>query len=428
MIEIIDDPARNLWPELTVRPAIDLWSLMDTVRPIFDEIAKDGDKAVKKYEARFDNVELESLAVTEEEINAAESLLPEQLKIDMLKASMNILKFHTLQRTETRKTETVDGVLCWQKSIPIDRVGLYIPGGSAPLFSTVLMLCIPAAIAGCKEIVLCTPPDSKGKINPAILFAAKLSNVRKIYKAGGIQAIAAMTLGTESIPRVYKIFGPGNQYVTAAKQYATFHGVAIDMPAGPSEVLIIGDSTSNPEYVAADILAQAEHGADSQSFLVTPSMQLAKETAAAVERQMKSLSRKKIMEKSLKNCRIIVFKNMNNVVDFSNLYAPEHLIVEVTDYDLLLTRITNAASIFLGHFTPESAGDYASGTNHTLPTNGYAKAYSGVNYDSFVKKITFQKITPAGLRELGPIICTLADHEQLDAHSAAVKIRTKDIY
>jgi histidinol dehydrogenase len=398
---------------------------MGTVKAVFDDIAVNGDKAVIKYGEKFDHVALSSIQVSREEIEESEVLVSEQLKIDMLKASMNILKFHSLQRHEVQRTETTGGVYCWQKALPIEKIGLYIPGGSAPLFSTVLMLCIPAALAGCKEVVLCTPPDKDGRIHPAILFAAKLSNVKKIYKIGGIQAIAAMTFGTETLPAVNKIFGPGNQYVTAAKQYATYHGVSIDMPAGPSEVLVIGDETSNPDYVAADLLAQAEHGADSQALLVTTSRKLAKDVAEAIERQKGQLSRKDILERSLNNCRIIVFDEMSSAVEFTNAYAPEHLIIEISDYELILPGITNAASVFLGHYTPESAGDYASGANHTLPTNGYAKAYSGVNYDSFVRKVTFQEITEEGIRNLGPIISNLAEHELLDAHSNAVKIRMK---
>ncbi|MDR0536929.1 MAG: histidinol dehydrogenase [Tannerellaceae bacterium] len=428
MLQIVENPARNLWQTLAARPALNLWSLMDTVKEIFDDVAANGDKAVIKYTEKYDNVTIPNYQASEEEINGAEALLPEQLKVDMLKASMNILKFHSLQRFETNKVETTDGVTCWQKALPIEKVGLYIPGGRAPLFSTVMMLCIPASVAGCKEIILCTPPNREGKIHPAILFAAKLSNVKKIYKAGGIQAIAAMALGTDTVPRVYKLFGPGNQYVTAAKQYASFNGVAVDMPAGPSEVLVIGDETSNPEYVAADLLAQAEHGPDSQSILVTTSKMLALKVAQAVDRQILHLSRKSIIDQALANSRIVVLKTLQQVIDFSNLYAPEHLIVEINDYELLIPRINNAASVFLGHYTPESAGDYASGANHTLPTNGNARAYSGVNYDSFVRKVTFQEITNMGIKNLGPVITTLADHEELDAHSNSVRIRIKDIY
>ena len=419
-------PERKDWNKLLSRPVLDNSSLFETVRSILDDIKQRGDRAVLEYGAKFDQVELPQLAVTEEEINSAEALVSEDLKAAIRTAMKNIELFHASQQLISKKIETSPGVVCWQKAVGIEKVGLYIPGGTAPLFSTVLMLATPARIAGCKEIVLCSPPDKTGKIHPAILFAAKISGVHKIFKAGGVQAIAAMAYGTESVPKVYKIFGPGNQYVTAAKQLVSLRDVAIDMPAGPSEVEVIADETANPAFVAADLLSQAEHGADSQSILITTSESLAERVIAEVEKQLNRLPRKELAQKSIDNSKIIVLKNNEEVIEMTNDYAPEHLIIETADYAELAEQITNAGSIFLGHYTPESAGDYASGTNHTLPTNGYAKSYSGVNLDSFVKKITFQEISKQGIQNLGPVIELMAENEQLEAHRNAVELRIEN--
>ena len=366
---------------------------------------------------------LASLAVSEEEQQEAENLVSEDLKAAIRLAKQNIETFHAAQRFEGKKVQTQPGVTCWQKAVAIEKVGLYIPGGTAPLFSTVLMLAVPARIAGCKEIVLCTPPGRDGKVHPAVLFAAKVAGVNRIFKAGGIQAIAAMAYGTESVPKVYKIFGPGNQYVTAAKQLVSLRDVAIDMPAGPSEVEVLADETANPIFVAADLLSQAEHGVDSQAILITTSVELQQAVKVEVERQLALLPRKEIAEKSLANSKLIVVDSMTEAIELTNAYAPEHLIIETEDYLSVAERIVNAGSVFLGSLTPESAGDYASGTNHTLPTNGYAKAYSGVSLDSFIRKITFQEIKPEGLNIIGPAIELMAANEQLDAHKDAVSVR-----
>lgn len=366
---------------------------------------------------------LASLAVSEEEQQEAENLVSEDLKAAIRLAKQNIETFHAAQRFEGKKVQTQPGVTCWQKAVAIEKVGLYIPGGTAPLFSTVLMLAVPARIAGCKEIVLCTPPGRDGKVHPAVLFAAKVAGVNRIFKAGGIQAIAAMAYGTESVPKVYKIFGPGNQYVTAAKQLVSLRDVAIDMPAGPSEVEVLADETANPIFVAADLLSQAEHGVDSQAILITTSVELQQAVKVEVERQLALLPRKEIAEKSLANSKLIVVDSMAEAIELTNAYAPEHLIIETEDYLSVAERIVNAGSVFLGSLTPESAGDYASGTNHTLPTNGYAKAYSGVSLDSFIRKITFQEIKPEGLNIIGPAIELMAANEQLDAHKNAVSVR-----
>lgn len=366
---------------------------------------------------------LASLAVSEEEQQEAENLVSEDLKAAIRLAKQNIETFHAAQRFEGKKVQTQPGVTCWQKAVAIEKVGLYIPGGTAPLFSTVLMLAVPARIAGCKEIVLCTPPGRDGKVHPAVLFAAKVAGVNRIFKAGGIQAIAAMAYGTESVPKVYKIFGPGNQYVTAAKQLVSLRDVAIDMPAGPSEVEVLADETANPIFVAADLLSQAEHGVDSQAILITTSVELQQAVKVEVERQLALLPRKEIAEKSLANSKLIVVDSMTEAIELTNAYAPEHLIIETEDYLSVAERIVNAGSVFLGSLTPESAGDYASGTNHTLPTNGYAKAYSGVSLDSFIRKITFQEIKPEGLNIIGPAIELMAANEQLDAHKNAVSVR-----
>ncbi len=383
----------------------------------------EGDRAVLEYEEKFDKVALTALAVTEEEQAEAETLVGEELKKAIRLAKQNIETFHAAQRFEGKRVETQPGVTCWQKAVAIEKVGLYIPGGTAPLFSTVLMLAVPAKIAGCKEIVLCTPPGKDGKVHPAVLFAAKVAGVNRIFKAGGVQAIAAMAYGTESVPKVYKIFGPGNQYVTAAKQLVSLRDVAIDMPAGPSEVEVLADETANPSFVAADLLSQAEHGVDSQAILITTSRALQQAVKKEVERQLALLPRKEIAEKSLANSKLIVVRDMDEAIELTNSYAPEHLIIETADYMSVAERVINAGSVFLGSLTPESAGDYASGTNHTLPTNGYAKAYSGVSLDSFIRKITFQEIKPEGIRTIGPAIEEMAANEHLDAHKNAVTVR-----
>lgn len=422
-MKVIKYPTKDQWTELLKRPALNTESLFDTVRSIIDKVRAEGDKAVLEYEATFDKVTLSSLAVTPEEIRVAETLVSDKLKAAISLAKQNIETFHSAQRFVGKKVETMNGVTCWQKAVGIEKVGLYIPGGTAPLFSTVLMLAVPAKIAGCKEIVLCTPPDKEGKVHPAILYAAKLAGVNKIFKAGGVQAIAAMAYGTESVPKVYKIFGPGNQYVTAAKQLVSLRDVAIDMPAGPSEVEVLADETANPIFVAADLLSQAEHGVDSQAILITTSVELQQAVKVEVERQLALLPRKEIAEKSLANSKLIVVDSMTEAIELTNAYAPEHLIIETEDYLSVAERIVNAGSVFLGSLTPESAGDYASGTNHTLPTNGYAKAYSGVSLDSFIRKITFQEIKPEGLNIIGPAIELMAANEQLDAHKNAVSVR-----
>jgi histidinol dehydrogenase len=425
VLRIIKYPAEDEWDEIITRPAIGHEHLFGLVGDILEDIKKRGDEAVKENEWKFDQVVLASLAVSEEEKAEAGNQVSAGLKEAILSAKKHIEKFHAAQKQELPRIETIPGVVCWQKASAIEKVGLYIPGGTAPLFSTVLMLAVPAKIAGCKEIILCSPPDKEGKIHPAVIFAAKTAGVDKIFKIGGVQAIGAMAYGTESVPKVYKIFGPGNQYVTAAKQLVGLKDVAIDMPAGPSEVEVIADETAHPVFVAADLLSQAEHGVDSQAILLTTSEKLAEEVSSEVFRQLVALPRKQIAEKSLANSRIIVLKNREEIIELTNRYAPEHLIVEAKDYHSIANRITNAGSVFLGHFAPESAGDYASGTNHTLPTNGYAKAYGGVNLDSFLKKITFQEISEEGIRNLGPIIRIMAENEKLEAHKNAVSVRLK---
>lgn len=422
-MKIIEYPQHKDWKSLLSRPALDNSSLTETVTAVLDDIKSRGDAAVKEYELKFDKVQLDSLLVSEDEIAEAETLVADELKNAIRLAKGNIEKFHAAQDHELPRIETMPGVTCWQKAMPIEKVGLYIPGGTAPLFSTVLMLAVPARIAGCKEIVLCTPPAKNGKVHPAVLFAAKVAGVSKIFKIGGVQAIGSMAYGTESVPKVYKIFGPGNQYVTAAKQRVSLKDVAIDMPAGPSEVEVIADETANPAFVAADLLSQAEHGVDSQAVCITTSKTLAEKVLAEVDRQLQLLPRKEIAEKSVANSKIILVKDLEEVIDVTNEYAPEHLIISTSNYMQIAERITNAGSIFLGHLTPESAGDYASGTNHTLPTNGYAKAYSGVNLDSFRKKITYQEITPNGLKLIGNAIEIMAENEQLFAHKNAVTLR-----
>lgn len=420
-------PSREQWTDILRRPALNTEDLFDTVRGIINRVRAEGDAAVIEYEATFDKAILTSLAVTEAELEEGVALVSEELKAAISLAKKNIETFHASQRFVGRKVETMEGVTCWQKAVGIEKVGLYIPGGTAPLFSTVLMLAVPARIAGCKEIVLCTPPDKNGKIHPAILFAAQLAGVSKIFKAGGVQAIAAMAYGTESIPKVYKIFGPGNQYVTAAKQLVSLRDVAIDMPAGPSEVEVLADDSANPVFVAADLLSQAEHGIDSQAVLITTSEKLQDDVMKEVERQLAELPRREIAEKSLANSKLILVKDMDEALELTNEYAPEHLIIETENYREIAERVINAGSVFLGAFSPESAGDYASGTNHTLPTNGYAKAYSGVSLDSFIRKITFQEIRPEGMKAIGPAIEIMAANEQLDAHKNAVSVRLGDI-
>ena len=420
-------PSREQWTDILKRPALNTESLFDTVRGIINRVRAEGDAAVIEYEATFDKAILTSLAVTEAELEEGVALVSEELKAAISLAKKNIETFHASQRFVGHKVETMEGVICWQKAVGIEKVGLYIPGGTAPLFSTVLMLAVPAKIAGCKEIVLCTPPDKNGKIHPAILFAAQMAGVSKIFKAGGVQAIAAMAYGTESVPKVYTIFGPGNQYVTAAKQLVSLRDVAIDMPAGPSEVEVLADDSANPVFVAADLLSQAEHGVDSQAVLITTSEKLQGDVMKEVERQLAELPRREIAEKSLANSKLILVKDMDEALELTNEYAPEHLIIETENYREIAERVINAGSVFLGSFSPESAGDYASGTNHTLPTNGYAKAYSGVSLDSFIRKITFQEIRPEGMKAIGPAIEIMAANEQLDAHKNAVSVRLRDI-
>ena len=416
-------PHKNDWADILKRPVLNMETLRGTVCEVLDKIKVEGDKAVIEYEERFDKVKLESLTVTDAEMKEAEAQVPIELKVAILLAQRNIYTFHKKQKFEGKKVETMEGVTCWQKAVGIEKVGLYIPGGTAPLFSTVLMLAVPARVAGCKEIVLCTPPNKEGKIHPAILYAAQVSGVSKIFKAGGVQAIGAMAYGTESVPKVYKIFGPGNQYVMAAKQQVSLYDVAIDMPAGPSEVEVISDETANPAFVAADLLSQAEHGVDSQVVLITTSEKLLNEVEYEVQHQLARLPRWQMAEKSLANSKLVLVKDMEEAIAMTNEYAPEHLIIETKDYMELAEKVVNAGSVFLGSYTPESAGDYASGTNHTLPTNGYAKAYSGVSLDSFIRKITFQEINREGIQNIGPAIEVMAANEQLDAHKNAVSVR-----
>jgi len=425
MINVIKYPDRKEWQELIKRPVFENASLEKVVKKILEKVKTKGDKAVRKYTKEFDEVKLKKLIVSEKEIKAAENSLSQELKDAIQQAKSNIEKFHRSQIEEIKVIETMPGINCWRRSIGIEKVGIYIPGGSAPLFSTVLMLAIPAAIAGCKEIILCTPPSKDSSINPAILYAANLCGVKKIFKAGGVQAIAAMAYGTDSIPKVLKIFGPGNQYVTAAKQLIQKEAVAIDMPAGPSEVLVIADETAEPRFVAADLLSQAEHGADSQVILLTTSERVAEKVQLCIKEQLKELPRKEIAEKALANSKIILLNSIDETIDLSNLYAPEHLILSCENAKELAGKIISAGSVFIGNYSPESVGDYASGTNHTLPTNGYAAMYSGVSVDSFVKKITFQELTKEGLTNIGNTVMQMAEAEGLDAHKNAVAIRLK---
>ena len=420
---LVNYPEKERWGELLQRPVLNSASLNELVKGILDQVKLNGDEAVLSYEEIFDHVRLQSLVVSDAEIKEAETLVSDELKEAILLAKGNIARFHEAQRFEGVQVETQPGVTCWQKSVPIERVGLYIPGGTAPLFSTVLMLAVPAKIAGCSEIVLCTPPARDGKVHPAVLFAAKTAGVTHVYKIGGVQAIGAMAYGTHSVPRVYKIFGPGNQYVTAAKQIVSMGDVAIDMPAGPSEVMVLADDTANPVFVAADLLSQAEHGVDSQAMLVTTSESLQQAVMKEVERQLDVLPRKELASKSLKYSRLILVNDMDEAIEMVNEYAPEHLIIQTKDYEALAKRVVNAGSVFLGKYACESAGDYASGTNHTLPTNGYAKAYNGVNLDSFCRKITYQELTAQGIGRIGKAIEVMAANEQLDAHKNAVTVR-----
>lgn len=425
-MQVIKYPDRKTWNNILQRPTQSLADIEHTIIPILQDVKLRGDEALKEYSALFDGVELNNFLVSTEEVEYALSAVSEELKQAIDTAYFNIFKFHQHQQTKPEIIETTEGVQCWRKSVAIEKVGLYIPGGTAPLFSTVLMLVIPAIIAGCHEIVLCTPPDKNGKIHPAVLYVANLCGLHKIYKVGGAQAIAAMAYGTETIPQVYKIFGPGNQYVTAAKQLVNKDGVAIDMPAGPSEVLVIGDDESRPDFIAADLLSQAEHGTDSQVIFVTTEEAYLNLVHFAIDQQLKNLPRNELAEKSLENSKMILVKDIEEAIDLSNSYAPEHLILQTRNAEELAEKVINAGSVFIGHYTPESAGDYASGTNHTLPTNGNARAYSGVSIDSFVKKITFQKISKDGLQALGNTIEVMAENEELQAHKNAVAIRLKN--
>ena len=422
-MNVIKFPAREDWSKITERPHIDTSELMQTVSSVLNDIRQRGDEAVKGYELKFDHVDLNDLAVSDDEIREAEQKVSNELKAAIELAHKNIFAFHDAQRFKGQKVETQPGVTCWQKAVAIEKVGLYIPGGTAPLFSTVLMLATPARIAGCNEIVLCTPPDRQGNVNPAILVAARIAGVSKIFKIGGVQAIGAMAYGTETVPKVYKIFGPGNQYVMAAKQQVSIHDAAIDMPAGPSEVCVIADDTCNVEFVAADLLSQAEHGVDSQVFLITTSHKVIDDVQKAVSRQLKKLPRKEIAQKTLENSTLVLVSDINEAIELANAYAPEHLIIQTENYMEVGEQVVNAGSVFLGQYACESAGDYASGTNHTLPTHGYATAYSGVNLDSFQRKVTFQHLTEQGIHSIGKAVEIMAAAEQLDAHKNAMTVR-----
>lgn len=426
-MKVICYPAKEEWDELVKRPHLDVSELNATVEGVLNDVKNHGDSAVIRYEEKFDHAHLDSLSVSDAEMEEAESLVSLELKHALELAHHNISSFHQSQQFHGEEVETVSGVTCWQKSVAIEKVGLYIPGGTAPLFSTVLMLATPAKIAGCKEIVLCTPPNREGKVNPAILMAAKIAGVSKIFKIGGVQAIGAMAYGTESVPKVYKIFGPGNQYVMAAKQHVSLHDVAIDMPAGPSEVCVIADETSNPVFVAADLLSQAEHGVDSQVFLISTSEEMIEKVKEEVEKQLEQLPRKEMAAKSLDNSKLVLVKDYDEAIELSNTYAPEHLIIATRNYDELAEKVVNAGSVFLGQYACESAGDYASGTNHTLPTHGYALAYNGVNLDSYNRKITFQHLTDEGIRSIGNAVVVMAENEQLEAHANAMRVRVDEV-
>lgn len=426
-MNVYEYPTHQELDSLLSRPAHDASHLTATVSAVLEDVRLHGDQAVIKYEKQFDHAELTDLAVTEAEMEEAERLVPEDLKQAIIQAHANIETFHASQKFHAPHVQVTEGVECWQQAIPIQRVGLYIPGGTAPLFSTVLMLATPARLAGCPQIVLCTPPSQEGKVNPAVLYAARVAGVSSVFKAGGVQAIGAMAYGTESIPQVYKIFGPGNQFVTCAKQQVSMQGVAIDMPAGPSEVAVLADETSRPDFVAADLLSQAEHGADSQVILITTSRTLMMSVQQEVDRQLQLLPRRELAQKSLQYSKLILVKDDQEMMYVANRYAPEHLIIETANYMELSAQVVNAGSVFLGSLTPESAGDYASGTNHTLPTAGWARAYSGVNMDSYIRKVTFQHITPEGVRRIGPAVEKMAAGEGLDAHRNAMTLRLKEV-
>lgn len=426
-MRIVRYPEREVWKKILERPHTDISALNGVVDGILEDVRNNGDEAVRRCELRFDGVSLQSLAVTDGEIENAVRSVDAELKEAIELAHSNIERFHMAQRTTEHKVETMPGVSCWQKSVAIQKVGLYVPGGTAPLFSTVLMLATPARIAGCDDIVLCTPPDKNGNVNPAILVAAKTAGVDKIYKIGGVQAIGAMAYGTETVPKVYKIFGPGNRYVMAAKQRVSLDGVAIDMPAGPSEVCVVADETSNVEFVAADLLSQAEHGTDSQVLLISTSESVAVRVSEEIDRQLAVLPRRDIAARSLENSLCIIAHDGSEAMEISNAYAPEHLVIATEDYDALAGMVVNAGSVFLGKYACESAGDYASGTNHTLPTHGYATAYNGVNLDSYIRKITFQHITPEGVMSIGRAVEVMAENEQLEAHKNAMTVRLRNI-
>lgn len=426
-MQIYKYPTKNLWREIIRRPVIDNDRLSDTVGSLLARIRAEGDAAIFEMEEKFDHASLSALRVDDSEIAEACTVIDPALAAAIDMAADNIGTFHAAQARSYEPVTTARGVTCWQKPIPIDRVGLYVPGGTAPLFSTVLMLAVPARLAGCRETVLCTPPSPDGKIHPAILYAARRAGVTAVYKIGGVQAIGAMAYGTESVPKVYKIFGPGNQYVQMAKQLVSLRDVAIDMPAGPSEVLVVADDSSNPDFVATDFLSQIEHGPDSQALLFTRSETFVDRFCEAIERQLAGLSRQELTRRSLEHSKIVVLRDDDDLMELVNEYAPEHLILQTANYRELAERVRNAGSVFLGPYSPESAGDYASGTNHTLPTNGYAKAYNGVNLDSFLRKVTFQELTAEGLQQLGPTIEAMADGEHLDAHRNAVSVRLETL-
>jgi len=425
-MEIFNYPEKDLWDEIILRPAINTAPVEKAVKKIMQKVKENGDRALRRFTKEYDGVKIKKIRVSEKELIGAERNIDPLLKTAIDNAKKNIESFHALQKKEEKKIETMPGVVCWRRSVPIEKVGLYIPGGTAPLFSTVLMLGIPAQLAGCPEIVLCTPPDKSGNIHPAVLYAARICGITNIMKVGGVQAIAAMTYGTQTVPKVFKIFGPGNRYVTYAKQMAQMQSVAIDMPAGPSELLVLADDTAVPEFVAADLLSQAEHGKDSQVVLVTTSESLARKVLAETGKQLNKLKRKKIAKEALENSKLIILKYKKETIEFTNLYAPEHLIIAVSKPEETVRRITAAGSVFIGNYSPESAGDYASGTNHTLPTNGFAAMYGGISIDSFVKKITYQQLTKEGLKLISNTVITMAKAEGLDAHRKAVTIRLKN--
>lgn len=424
-MQVIKNPDRKDWNVLLQRPYVDNRSVLESVQQILNAVKQHGDEAIRSFTKKFDGVELESFQVSEKEIEEAKNNLSDELKNAIRQAQLNIEKFHRSQLSSVEIIETMNGVQCWRKNVGIEKIGLYVPGGTAPLFSTVLMLAIPAKLAGCKEIVLCTPCNKEGRVHPAVLFSAQLIGINKIYKIGGAQAIAAMAFGTQTIDPVYKILGPGNQYVTVAKQLVQMQGVAIDMPAGPSEVCVMADETARPSFVAADLLSQAEHGVDSQVLLVSNSEDVVHKVEEEINNQIARLPRKEMAEKALSNSKAIVMEIMNEAIELVNEYASEHLIISCKNADAIAEKITNAGSVFIGDYSPESVGDYASGTNHTLPTNGFAKAYSGVSIDSFVKKITYQKLSPEGLNKIANTVIAMAEAEGLDAHANAVKVRIK---